>query len=147
MSDICSKCGYITGVESDLASVTRMIDATDTLNFQAFFNPEQSTDLQTSVTPAKLAKSRLPNIMKRPGMQISLEHCNAINRELDSLQREGDVDEAALSQVREMALSVKEEVVNSVPPTGNVVPGRTGSPSMMQLPEVQGEVSQDTVVL
>ncbi|KAL4235420.1 Ras responsive element binding protein [Mactra antiquata] len=134
-----------TGVESDLASVTRMIDATDQLNFHAFFNPEQSPDKQSSSTPVKSSvKNSLPNILKRPGMKISLEHCNAINRELDSLQREGDVDEAALSQVREMALSVKEEVVNAAPPTSNVL-SRTGSPSVMQLPisESQGEIHDE----
>ncbi|XP_060565403.1 ras-responsive element-binding protein 1-like isoform X4 [Ruditapes philippinarum] len=129
------------GIDSDLASVTKMIDATDQLNFQAFFKAEQSpvSSLKGS------AVARPSNISKRPGVQISLEHCKAINRELDNLQREGDVDEAALSQVREMALSVKEEVVNQGPVTGT---GSTGcsaaqSPLVGQIMDGQGELNDD----
>lgn len=96
-----------------------MINATDPLNFQAFFTPVKTTEAPVSLQNTSALKvpttTKFPHIMKRPGIQISLEHCKAINRELDNLQREGDVDEAALSQVREMALSVKEEVVNSAP--------------------------------
>ncbi|WAR11655.1 RREB1-like protein [Mya arenaria] len=120
-----------SGSENDLASVTKMMNATDPLNFQAFFTPVK-TEIPTSApaNPATLSSvkaptsSKFPNILKRPGIQISLEHCKAINRELDNLQREGDVDEAALSQVREMALSVKEEVVNSNP--ASLVPATPG---------------------
>ena len=97
-------------MDSDLSSVRKMFDVTDPLNFKAFFNNQ---DQQIDKTPQSKPRRSLPNILKRPGVQISLEHCNAINRELDNLQREGDVDEVALSQVREMALSVKEECVNN----------------------------------
>lgn len=117
-----------------------MIDATDPLNFQAFFKADQSP-----VSSASLKASttmRPSNMLKRPGVQISLEHCKAINRELDNLQREGDVDEAALSQVREMALSVKEEVVNQAPPTGNTARLTTSSPAVSLTSDNQGEVSR-----
>ncbi|XP_053402156.1 ras-responsive element-binding protein 1-like isoform X3 [Mercenaria mercenaria] len=130
-----------TGVDTDLASVTKMIDATDPLNFQAFFKADQST--VTSLKAPSVA--RPSNMIKRPGVQISLEHCKAINRELDNLQREGDVDEAALSQVREMALSVKEEVVNQAPVTGTGSSGclATSSPLVSQIVDGQGELHDD----
>ena len=117
-----------------------MIDATDQLNFQAFFKADQSP---VSSLKSSSAIARPSNISKRPGVQISLEHCKAINRELDNLQREGDVDEAALSQVREMALSVKEEVVNQGPATGTGSSScpATQSPLVSQMIDGQGEVS------
>lgn len=133
----------IVGVETDLASVTKMMDATDPLNFQAYFNADQSPASLAAMKSTSI--SRLPNIIKRPGVQISLEHCKAINRELDNLQREGDVDEAALSQVREMALSVKEEVVNQPPSTGSIninTSLRTASPVVNLACESQVEVSK-----
>lgn len=125
---------FVTG-ESDLASVSTMMKATDPLNFKAFFMPVTTPDLSPSLvplpsnhkTPPSVAV-KFPNIAKRPGIQISSEHCKAIHRELDNLQREGDVDEAALSQVREMALSVKEEVVNAGPPGSSVATSATSSP-------------------
>ncbi|XP_052250285.1 ras-responsive element-binding protein 1-like isoform X4 [Dreissena polymorpha] len=121
----------LSGSETDLASITKMINATDPLNFQAFFTPVKTTEapvlLQNTPTLKVPTTTKFPHIMKRPGIQISLEHCKAINRELDNLQREGDVDEAALSQVREMALSVKEEVVNSAP-----LPAATSSNGLPQ---------------
>lgn len=139
-------CSIATG-ESDLASVSTMMKATDPLNFKAFFMPVKTTDVPTLAPSTSTSRktppsvgSKFPLIAKRPGVQISLEHCKAIHRELDNLQREGDVDEAALSQVREMALSVKEEVVNAVPGSGVI--SSTSSPPSQPPTETQTEVGQ-----
>lgn len=117
-----------------------MMNATNPLNFKAFFMPVKTNDLTSTVPSSASSRKtppsvKFPNITKRPGIQISLEHCKAINRELDNLQREGDVDEAALSQVREMALSVKEEVVNATP--GSSVAGMSTASSPQSQPPTE----------
>ena len=101
----------IPGADTDLSSVTKMMDATDPLNFKGFFksgHPEEPTITAPHLAPIAHSKN-VPGLLQHPGLQIPSDYAKAIHRELDNLQKEGDVDESALSQVREMALSVKEE--------------------------------------
>ena len=148
----CLCVAMVTGGESDLASVSTMMKATDpmNLNLKAFFMPVSTNEMPALVPLASNRKTppsvpvKFPNILKRPGIQITPEHCKAIHRELDNLQREGDVDEAALSQVREMALSVKEEVVNSTP-TGVLAMSAASSPVLVPPTEsMHTEVNTNT---
>lgn len=110
---------FFPGSDTDLSSVTKMIDATDPLNFKGFFKTDHAED--TTITAPHLApiahSKNIPGILRHPVLQVTSDYAKAIHRELDNLQKEGDVDENALSQVREMALSVKEEcaTTNSSP--------------------------------
>ena len=97
-----------------------MMDATDPLNFKGFFKAGHSEE--TTITAPHLApiahSNNIPNMIRHPGLQVPSDYAKAIHRELDNLQKEGDVDESALSQVREMALSVKEECATTTTAPG-----------------------------
>ncbi|KAL3860507.1 hypothetical protein ACJMK2_010627 [Sinanodonta woodiana] len=88
---------------NDLASVSKMLTATDPHNFSAFFQTENSVDSDS------LLKETLT------GKSLGRETTAALHKELEALEKEGDVDEDALAQVREMALSVKEDCVTNKP--------------------------------
>ena len=118
-----------------------MIDATDPLNFKAFFNSDHHAEDIVSSSPSMTPfahRKPVPNLLHHPGIQIPSDYAKAIHRELDNLQKEGDVDESALSQVREMALSVKEECTTSTPVSSL---GQTGSTRTVSPTESQNEGS------
>ena len=112
-----------------------MINVTDPLNFKAFFHSDQAEDISAAASPLAPVAHRktVPSMLGHPGLQIPSDYAKAIHRELDNLQKEGDVDESALSQVREMALSVKEECTTTTPANPNNPTGqRTVSPAESQ---------------
>ncbi|KAK3600951.1 hypothetical protein CHS0354_004159 [Potamilus streckersoni] len=88
---------------NDLASVSKMLTATDPHNFSAFFQTENSVDSDSLLKETSTGKS------------LGRETTAALHKELEALEKEGDVDEDALAQVREMALSVKEDCVTNKP--------------------------------
>ena len=139
---------FIVGTDTDLSSVTKMIDATDPLNFKAFFNSDHTEDITSSSSPslASIAHRKpAPGLLSHPALQIPSDYAKAIHRELDNLQKEGDVDESALSQVREMALSVKEECATATPTSSSNQTGRTVSPTESQNEGSVKDVSSSSV--